>query len=71
MFFFIFHSVPYSVLFYFSIFYSVLVKEDNLSFHELELGAENWKPHEKLKYILPKEEEGVSGFSIVGRTSNI
>lgn len=49
--------------------YSILVKEDDLSIREFDLEAENWKPHEKLKYILPEDEEGVSGFSIIGNLS--
>ncbi|XP_023347378.1 tRNA (guanine(37)-N1)-methyltransferase [Eurytemora carolleeae] len=42
------------------------VNEDDLSIREFDLEAENWKPHEKLKYILPEDDEGVSGFSIIG-----
>jgi hypothetical protein len=36
----------------------------------LSLDGSNWSPLEKLKAVLPEDQEGVSSFSVVGKLSD-
>lgn len=42
------------------------VSQENFLVKSYPLTVDNWTPHEILKAILPPDQEGVSGFSIIG-----
>ena len=42
------------------------VSREHFSVKRYDLTCDNWTPHELLKSILPRDEEGVSGFSTIG-----
>jgi len=42
------------------------VAEGDFDRRQFEFTSDNWRPHEKLKFILPHDEEGVTGFSRIG-----
>jgi len=42
------------------------VSQENFLVKSFPLTVDNWTPHEILKAVLPPDQEGVSGFSIIG-----
>merc|ERR1719471_1592459 len=42
------------------------VNREQFRIKKYDLTADNWTPHELLRAVLPKDEEGVSGFSTIG-----
>jgi len=53
------------------IFQQTSVDESSFSFQECQLSSDNWKPYEKLKFILPENSETVSGFSRIGHVLHL